>query len=164
MPSAFSFELPSHIFFLFLGKTFAAMAMLHAMRHVGMGAWQGIYLKERKARLILSLFSGPPKKLEAINNKLNEQGERERGESWRGETGVVAITSQVEGANWVQQITPVLVLLQLQQQQQQQQQCEQVLLNYVRVGNARSALGHATCEWGHVLHFSLALRCVRHFV
>lgn len=35
-----------------------------------------------------------------------------------------------------------------QQHQQQQQQCEQVLLNYVRVGNARSALGHATCESG----------------
>lgn len=34
------------------------------------------------------------------------------------------------------------------QHQQQQQQCEQVLLNYVRVGNARSALGHATCESG----------------
>lgn len=63
-PNAFSFELP----FYFWGKTFAAMAMLHAMRHAvwsaagGRGVAGDLFKRKRRARLILSLFSGPPKK------------------------------------------------------------------------------------------------------
>lgn len=82
-PMHFAFE----FLFYFWGKTFAAMAMLHAMRHAvwsaagGRGVAGDLFKRKRRARLILSLFSGPPKKLDAINNELNGEGESERGKS-----------------------------------------------------------------------------------
>lgn len=47
----------------------------------------GDLFKRKKSEANSFLIFGPHKKPDAINNKLNEEGEKERGERWRGELG-----------------------------------------------------------------------------